>query len=784
MENNYNNGEYSAEYPGAYPAEYSGGYLGVTPNTVDQNDMNKQMYDYYYYNNPDGTMNNKRGYGNMINDKNFNSNKNIEDYYNYYNDHAYVGNICSNTSTSSNTNASNNPNSNTPNDFIYGISGNYGINYSYMDSSYYPMNNDMHPMSNPMHPMSNPMHPMSNPMHPMSNPMHPMSNQMHLMSSAMHPFNRSLNRFPNKLEESMHNYHFNAIDQNAKAGMKYKIAGNNITSVMNSSFQSSLANYNTEDKKSSLEMTNTTTYNVNTLLRNNILSSEYFRSLITLKTFKEVVDEIHSYADHVEPYCIGSTRAPSTLFCCLYKLFTMHLSEKQVSSAIVLFIGKVVNDACRGDHLYPYGQVCHLKGLIDHKDSCYIRACGFLYLRYVHSPANVSGECKYPYLWTWFEPYLLDEEEFIISADKRKRLTMGEYVQNLLSDDKYFNTVLPRLPIKIKNIYGARLMIINDHRKRSKKNKEKISKFVKGEPVMAYVNGEWEKGEIGGIVNHGKEKISVRVRKIDGNERLVNIGYVKLGSRDSDKEKDTDRHRSTDRSRSKDGRSHRKSSRSRSGRRRRKRSRGRSRDRGRDRGRDRSRDRSKDRGRGRSRDRSRDKRRRRRESEKENHSSHNKSHGDHRGDRSVNRYSKRSHERSNKKRDRSVSKSESEKRGHRKEKNENTEDELINKFRKIESQKALATGKDYARRPTSYKSSLTLKVENISTRKKSRSRSPRRIDRTVQLTQTDSKSNENVMTENSKLKELMQKYNKEDNEDDVNNENLADLEEMDVMTLG
>lgn len=42
----------------------------------------------------------------------------------------------------------------------------------------------------------------------------------------------------------------------------------------------------------------------------------------------------------------------------------------------------------------------------------------------------------------WFEPYLLDDEEFTVSADKRKLMTIGEYAQSLLYDDKYFNTGL------------------------------------------------------------------------------------------------------------------------------------------------------------------------------------------------------------------------------------------------------------------------------------------------------------------------------------------------------
>ncbi|SBT72511.1 pre-mRNA-splicing factor 38B, putative [Plasmodium malariae] len=754
MEKNYNNPEYSITQP------------GVPTNQLDHNEVNKQMYD-YYYNNPNGMINNKGGgYNNILNERNFNGNKNVEAYYyNNYNTSAYVNNYNKNNNNFNNYNNSYNNSYNSYNSVYNSINNNINNNMSNNINNMNNNNNSINSNSINMNNKNNIIYDesgsyvMNNYTYMMDQSYCHVNNTMHPLSNTLDPFNNSLNRYHNNIDENCPNFHFNNLDPNLKPAGKYKMAGN-ITS--NSSFHSSITNYNSEDKKNILEMTNTTTYNVNTLLRNNILSSEYFRSLITLKTFKEVVDEIHSYADHVEPYCIGSNRAPSTLFCCLYKLFTMHLSEKQ------------------------------LKGLIDHKDSCYIRACGFLYLRYVHSPAN---------LWMWFEPYLLDEEEFIISADKRKKLTMGEYIQNLLSDDKYFSTVLPRLPIKIKNIYGARLMIISDHRRRLKKNKEKITKFVKGEPVMAYVNGEWEKGEIGGIVYHGKDKTFVRVRKIDGNEKLVNIGFVKLGSKESDKDRDLDRHVGSESKNDKNDRndkSHRRR-RSRSGRRSRDRSMDRSRDRSRDQSRDRNKHRDKHRSRHRSRDRSRDRRRKRRTGEERNNSSYNKSHGDNHGDRPENKHSKRSHERSNKKRDRSISRSNSEKRTHRKHKYENTEDELISKFRKIESQKALATGKDYARRPTSYKSSLTLKVDNICTRKKSRSRSPKRIDRVVHLPQNDSKNKENVTTENAKLKELMQKYNRDDaddeNDDDNNSNNnnkndgknkinAKDLEEFDVMTLG
>ncbi|XP_071913753.1 pre-mRNA splicing factor SR-like 1 isoform X6 [Coffea arabica] len=77
----------------------------------------------------------------------------------------------------------------------------------------------------------------------------------------------------------------------------------------------------------------------------NILSSDYFRDLLRLKTYHEVIDEIYNQVDHVEPWMTGNCRGPSTAFCLLYKFFTMKLTVKQ------------------------------MHGLLKHPDSPYIRAC-------------------------------------------------------------------------------------------------------------------------------------------------------------------------------------------------------------------------------------------------------------------------------------------------------------------------------------------------------------------------------------------------------------------------
>ncbi|GMH05144.1 hypothetical protein Nepgr_006984 [Nepenthes gracilis] len=151
----------------------------------------------------------------------------------------------------------------------------------------------------------------------------------------------------------------------------------------------------------------------------NILSSDYFKELYRLKTYHEVIDEIYNQVDHVEPWMTGNCRGPSTAFCLMYKFFTMKLTVKQ------------------------------MHGLLKHPDSPYIRAIGFLYLRYAADPKT---------LWNWFEQYVKDEEEFSPGSNGRMT-TMGVYARDLLLGQVwkllkghfqyYFDTLFPRIPVPV-----------------------------------------------------------------------------------------------------------------------------------------------------------------------------------------------------------------------------------------------------------------------------------------------------------------------------------------------
>ena len=70
-------------------------------------------------------------------------------------------------------------------------------------------------------------------------------------------------------------------------------------------------------------------YNLNPILRENILASEYFKTLAEISTFDELVDEIYNKVTYATPF-IPNTRSPSSCFCLLYRCFQMRLTYKQV----------------------------------------------------------------------------------------------------------------------------------------------------------------------------------------------------------------------------------------------------------------------------------------------------------------------------------------------------------------------------------------------------------------------------------------------------------------------
>jgi len=173
----------------------------------------------------------------------------------------------------------------------------------------------------------------------------------------------------------------------------------------------------TREKKNKLELHgDLEKMNLSALIYNNILGSTYFKGLYKLKTYHEIVDEIYYSVEHLEPFMPNSKMA-SQAWCLMYKCFTIKLTKKQVT------------------------------GMLDHADSPYIRAIGFLYLRMCTNPKL---------LWDWFEPYLADEEEITIRY-KGKPTTIGSLVEDLLTTIKFVDAIMPRFPALVGKEINDRL---------------------------------------------------------------------------------------------------------------------------------------------------------------------------------------------------------------------------------------------------------------------------------------------------------------------------------------
>merc|ERR1740129_2185066 len=130
-----------------------------------------------------------------------------------------------------------------------------------------------------------------------------------------------------------------------------------------------------DGRRGPLELAGGKTYGFSGLLQTHVVECAHFKSLLTLETFEQLVDETYQFANSVEPYMANSGTLPSALFCCL---FTMGLDSR------------------------------NLRRLIDSQESPYIRCCGLLYARFGLPHEQVLG---------WLGEYVLDDEEFKPSPD-------------------------------------------------------------------------------------------------------------------------------------------------------------------------------------------------------------------------------------------------------------------------------------------------------------------------------------------------------------------------------
>merc|ERR1711972_807099 len=193
------------------------------------------------------------------------------------------------------------------------------------------------------------------------------------------------------------------------------------------------------------------------MLRDQILKSTYFKTLMNIDTFEGIVDELYQYAETAEVYGAGTTTVPSTLFCCLFRLFTLGLSFDE------------------------------LHQLLETRDWPYIRCCGFLYIRFGCAPEK---------LWEQLGDYCLDDQDFEPSKlQPNFQVTVGEYVEALLMDERYYYTALPRIPVGVKKKIEELIAPLLQYRRRTMANKRSLHLFRQpAAPIEACIQGEWREG--------------------------------------------------------------------------------------------------------------------------------------------------------------------------------------------------------------------------------------------------------------------------------------------------
>jgi len=247
------------------------------------------------------------------------------------------------------------------------------------------------------------------------------------------------------------------------------------------------------DKRTALEIFNQKTFGFSPLLQTHIVESAHLKALITMETFEQMVDEMYQFADNIEPYMTNSSTTPSALFCCLYRLFTMGIDSRQLGR------------------------------LIDNTDNPYVRCAGFLFIRF---------GLPHDQLWPWLGEYVLDDEELRPAKDSEYYTTVGEFCEGLLSQDKYYSTVLPRLPMSTKRMLEAKLAPITQYRKRTKHNLDLLDIYrLENVRIEANANGDWISGTTIELMDDAPSRLKVRVRLEDSTEDIVHLGKLILTDR-------------------------------------------------------------------------------------------------------------------------------------------------------------------------------------------------------------------------------------------------------------
>jgi len=245
--------------------------------------------------------------------------------------------------------------------------------------------------------------------------------------------------------------------------------------------------------QATLEIANPKNFGFSPLLQSHIVESAHFKALMQMETLEQMIEEMNVFVETIEPYMPNSNTMPSALFVCLYRLFTMNL------------------------------QVGHIRKLLEYQSNVYVRCVAFLYIRFGLNPEQ---------LWVWLGEYVLDDQELRSAKDSEWKTTVGEFVEGLLIQDKYYSTPLPRLPVAQKRQLEAKLAPVPQCRKRGKANKDMLDVYREdGVRVEANIGGDWRSGVTVTLLENRPSRIKVLIRLDDAGEEEVHLGRVILSDR-------------------------------------------------------------------------------------------------------------------------------------------------------------------------------------------------------------------------------------------------------------
>merc|ERR1719235_3098017 len=272
-----------------------------------------------------------------------------------------------------------------------------------------------------------------------------------------------------------------------------------------------------------VELTNVQHFNLGAQLRADILKAPYYKqTLAELGSFEAIKEELLSVT-HIEP--MESVSVPSPFMCCLYKLFQIKLGRSQISE------------------------------LLESRDSVYVRCAGVMYLRFGVDPNT---------LFSWYKNLLLDEQDLTTDMDMKRRQSFGEWVEGLVQDDKYYDFLMPRIPVQGRKSFENTLVMLPQFRERAKVNARILEEFFESE-VEACSNGDWLNGKVTEVNTDSQFYPYFVVKLEDGATEDMPIGTVILKeakeskeskdskepkeSREKDRDKDKDKDKEKDRDR-------------------------------------------------------------------------------------------------------------------------------------------------------------------------------------------------------------------------------------------